>query len=151
MTTSYSDVYDLFTVKIQDWKLEKLYSISPESFETVLHGYMVVSIAQFKNCDQSLARNDSLSVFTETLTEKNKNMLSSIMVEKWLEKEVNDIRQMRLHVQDDFKTYSEAQNLKEKAYHWSQVIELNSQALVDYSLDNNTMWSDWIAGNFFTP
>jgi len=151
MTTSYSDVYDLFTVKIQDWKLEKLYAIDPDSFETVLHGYMVVSIPQFRNCDQSLARNDSMGVFIETLTEKNKNMLASIMVEKWLEKEVNDIRQMRLHVQDDFKTYSEAQNLKEKAFHWSQVIELNSQALVDYSLDNNNMWSDWIAGNFFTP
>lgn len=152
MTTKYSEVYDLFLTKVTDWKLEKLYEVSPEDFETVLHSYMVVALPKFKNCNQSLSRNDLTDSFTETLTEDNKITIASIMVESWLEKEVNDIRQMALHIQDkDFKTYAEANNLKEKSFHWSRIKEQNSQMLVDYSLDNNDLWKDWLSGNFYTP
>lgn len=149
MTTDYTDVYDLFLTKIKDWKLEYLYSTNPDNFETVLHGFMVVSLPQFKNCNQSLARNDTTKKFDETLTEENQNVIAALMVEQWLQQEINDIRQMALHLQDDFKTYSEAQNLKEKSDHWARIKELNSQMIVDYSLDDRDLWSDWLSGTFY--
>lgn len=152
MTTKYSEIYDLFLLKINDWKLDKLYTVNPDIFETVLHGYMVVALPQFRNCNQDLSRDDSLQIFIETLSEENKNIIASLMVEKWLEKEVNDIRQMALHIQDkDFKTYAEANNLKEKSNHWSRIIEQNSQMLTDYSLAERGLWKDWLSGNFYTP
>lgn len=152
MTTDYTDIFDLFMMNIKDWKLESLFNTSPDDFENVLQGYMVVSLPKFTNCNQSLARNDSTKQFTETLSEQNKNIIASLMVEKWLEREVQDIRQMALHVQDrDFKSYAEANNLKEKSAHWSKILELNSQALVDYSLNDRELWANWISGNFYNP
>lgn len=152
MATPYDEVFDLFMFHIKDWKLETLFQTNPSDFETVLQGFMVLALPKFENCDQSLARTDSSKTFTETLSEKNKTIIAALMVEKWLEREVQDIRQMNIHLTDrDFKHYSEAQNLKEKSDHWSKVQELNSQTLVDYSLNNRSLWSDWLSGNFYDP
>ena len=152
MTTNYNEIYDLFMLKVKDWKLETLFNTSPDDFETVLHGWMVIALPTFDNCDQSLVRNDTTETFDATLSEKNKNFIASLMVEKWLEREVQDIRQMGLHITDrDFKHYSEAQNLKEKSEHWSRIKELNSQESVKYSLNKPDLWSDWLSGNFYDP
>ena len=150
--TSYSEIFDLFMFKVKDWKLESLFQTSPGDFETILQGFMILSLQKFENCDQDLSRNDSTKEFAEDLSDKNKNVIASLMVEKWLEREIQDIRQMNIHLTDrDFKHYSEAQNLREKSEHWSKVQELNSQTLVDYSLNNRNIWSDWLSGNFYDP
>lgn len=152
MGTPYSDVFDYFLTHVKDWKLTELYKISPNDFETYLLGFMVTSIPLFTNCRQSLARNDETKEFVETLTEQNVDVLSSIMVEKWLEKEVQDVRQMSLNINDrDFKHYSEAQNLKEKSDQWGKIREKNSQMLVDYGFQDTTYWTNMLSGNYYTP
>jgi len=151
MTTKYTDIFDVFMLKIKDWKLEYLFRTSPDDFENILKGFMVISLLKFRNCTQDLSRDDAEKEFLETLSEDNIEVIASLMVESWLEREVQDIRQMALHLQDDFKTYAEANNLKEKSEHWSKVKEINSQTLVDYSLDKRDLWSDWLSGNFYDP
>jgi flagellar basal body P-ring protein FlgI len=79
-------------------------------------------------------------------------MLSKLMVEKWLEKEVQDVNQMNLHLQDrDFKVYSESQNLKEKSLHLDKVKEYNAQSITVYSYNKSTDWANWFSGTFYVP
>jgi len=149
--TPYSTVFDSFMVHVKDWRLIDLYKSSTTDFEEYLTGFMVAAIQMFKVCRQSLIRSDTTKLFTETLTEENINILAGLMVEKWMEKEVQDVRQMNLKITDrDFKSYAEGQNLKEKSEQWVKVREMNSQALVDYGYDNDDMWTNWINGTFWT-
>jgi len=151
MATTYAEIYDLFLIQIKDWKLVQLYATSPTDFATYLKGFLILAVPSFSDfCSQSLARNDTTVTFTETLTDVNKEILSLLMVEKWLEKEIQDIRQMALHVQDkDFKTYSEAQNLKEKSEYLSMTREKISQKITEQAWLNNN-WESWHNGIFYT-
>jgi len=153
MTTPYSDVYDLFITAVKDWKLDALYASSLVDFETYLQRFLIDAVARFEDvCNQSLEKNDTTSLFTETLTQRNQLLLADLMIESWLNKEIKDIKQFNLHILDkgDFKIYSEAQNLKAKEDSLSQVRENNSQKISDYMWrsDDYGYLDDWIAGNF---
>ena len=151
--TSFSCIFDDFTLLINDYKLINLYQSSEVDFEEYLTGWLLYAIQDFGICDQSLTytNTESTKAFTETLTDKNKLLLARIMVKYWLNKEVQDVTQMSLHIQDhDYKFYSEAQNLTAKSNHLNMVKEDISQALVEYNLKSND-WADWYAGVFYTP
>lgn len=94
----------------------------------------MLAIPDFDICEQDLEdRTDVNYTFDIVLTTENKTILAQIMVKYWLSREVNDILQMRLKIQDkDFHTYSENQNLREKSAWLSKVKEEISQRLVDY-------------------
>ena len=146
MTTAYSDVYDLFLVQIKDWKIDALYAASVPNFSTYLKGFLVLTVPKFTVfCDQSLARDDSGATFDEDLTDKNKQMLARLMIQEWLKKEVQDIRQMNLHFNGrEYKTYSEAKNLDSKQDYLIFVTEQNEQAISDYAW-NAQDFTDWNA------
>lgn len=151
MGTSYSDIFDLFQVHIKDWRLDALYQESPTNWSLQLEAFLVLAVQDFTACDQSLTRNDTTQLFDEALSEKNQSVLAAMMVKYWLKREVHDIRQMELHVQDDFKTFSEAQNLQAKEGALDRVKEEISQLLVDYGYNKSSLWSEWLSGNFYTP
>jgi hypothetical protein len=147
--TTFSEVFDKFMVLVDDYRLVTLFQTSQTDFETYLQGWLDNAILEFYNCDQSLSY--SSTTFGATLTTKNQLILARIMVKYWLMKEVQDVTEMRLHIQDgDFKTYSEAQNLQAKSAHLDKVKEDVSQLLVDYSLNTND-WSSWYNDVFYTP
>ena len=149
MTTSFTEVFDLFLTQVKDYNLINLYTTSVTNFNNYLEGWLLPAIVDFHICNQNINTYDlTLGQFTETLTLENKMMLARIMVKYWLTKEVQDIMQMNLHVLDrDFKMFSEAQNLREKSVHLDKVKESVSQELVEYGYRNNK-WSDWLLGNF---
>jgi len=151
MTTAYDSVYDLFLIEIKDWKIDALYTASPTNFAIYLKGFLVLCIPEFDVfSDQSLARTDSTSLFTETLTDKNMQILAKMMVIKWMKKEIQDVRQMNLHITGkDFRTYSEAQNLKGKESYLIFMKEELSQALSNYAWYGYD-FTDWQAGTFET-
>lgn len=153
MGSKFSEIFDLFMVQVKDWRLQSLYESSTLDFEVYLSGFLMLSIPQFEEvCNQSLAHNEETKEFTETLSLDNKTILSKLMVEKWLEKEVQDVNQMNLHLQDrDFKVYSESQNLKEKSLHLDKTKEYNSQTMTVYSYSKSTDWANWLSGTFYTP
>lgn len=153
MGSKFSEIFDLFMVQVKDWRLQNLYESSTLDFEVYLSGFLMLSIPQFEEvCNQNLAHNEETKEFTETLTLDNKTILSKLMVEKWLEKEVQDVNQMNLHLQDrDFKVYSESQNLKEKSLHLDKTKEYNSQTMTVYSYSKSTDWANWLSGTFYTP
>lgn len=152
MSTAYSTVFDSFMMKIKDWRLDTLYQASVPDFETYLIGFLKSAVVMFKKCNQSLSRDDTAKTFDEDLTDENIELLGKLMVEAWLEKEVQNITQMSLTITDkDFKHYSEAQNLKEKSARWNEVRERNSQDLVSYGYDQDSTWASWLSGDFYTP
>lgn len=139
--TPFTSVYDLFMQLQNDYRLVALYQASETNFNIYLESWLLFAINKFSVCNQSLAF--SSQTFTETLTQENILMLAQLMVEFWLLKEINDITQMNLHVQDnDFKTFAESQNLKEKRDLLNVTRENLSQLLIDYSYKNND-WANW--------
>lgn len=150
MGTPFTDVYDQFLMFIKDYRLTDLYNASATNFETYLQGWLIPAIADFGVCNQSLAY--SSKSFTETLTAKNIVILAKLMVKQWLQKEINDVLQMNQHIMDkDFKVYSESQNMAEKRKKYSDLVEEISQIFMDYSLNNSTLWGDWLNGRFYVP
>jgi len=150
MGTQFSEIFDLFMIKIKDWRLVELFNQSQEDFENYLTGFLVTTVTDFTVCNQSLVYDKEAKEFQEVLTEENKVILAETMVEKWLEKEIQDVMQFNLHIQDrDFKIYSESQNLREKSFHLDKVKEYNSQKKTNYSY-RNTDWSSWLSGNFYS-
>jgi len=149
MATSFNEIYDQFSMFVKDYNLIALYNASVSDYEIYLSGWLIPAISDFKNCNQSLAYTSS--TFTETLSTENIKILALLMKKYWLKKEINDITQMNLHVQDrDFKTFAEANNMLEKRKTYQGELEELSQQLVEYTLAT-TDWASWYNGVFYVP
>jgi len=138
MATPYSEIFNLFLAGIQDYKIDKLYQMSVEDAETYMTSFLVRALVNFKNCQKNLEdRDDTNKQFNETLSTEEKVILANLMIVEWLTKEVNDIMQMRLHLHDaDFRTYSEAENLREKRQQLIVMRELVEKQMVKYGYKN---------------
>lgn len=149
MATDYTSIYDLFLMLVKDYNLMALYQQSESDFNNYLQGWLLFAINEFDICNQNLGdRDDTAGIFNVDLTLENKILLSELMVKYWLTKEVQDIFQMHLHLQDrDFKTYAESQNLQSKADYLSATRERCSQLLIDYGY-KHANWDAWFGGNF---
>lgn len=133
---------------INDYRLVALYNSSQTDFQTYLSAWLIQSIPEFTNCDQSLSY--SSSSFTETLSQKNINILVLLMKKKWFEKELENVLQMTNVVQDrDFKMYSQANNMKEKRERLITLQEEVSQKLVDYGIEYSVDWDNWFNGEYY--
>lgn len=146
--TPLSEIYDLFLMQVTDYRLTALWDISPEELENYLEGFLVMAIADFMYCKEDLSFDSAAKKFDNELSLEVKVILSTLMRKAWLQKLVNDITQMNLHITDrDFKTASEAMNLREKSTHLNHVKEECSQLLSDYEYKHND-WDSWFAQNF---
>lgn len=145
MTTDISEVNDLFLTLIDDYRLNLLYQTSGSaSLGNYLEPWLLYSVNEFEPvCNQELTYDQTYQRFSETLTQENKLVLAQIMSKYWALKLVQDVIQIQNNIQDhDFKTYSQAQNLKEKRDFLNNKKEEISQLLIDYSYKYNK-WSDW--------
>ena len=148
--TSFSEIYDFFMTTIDDYRLVNLFNTSESDFQTYLSAWLLQSIPEFTNCDQSLSYTGTN--FDATLTQKNINILVLLMKKKWFEKELENILQMTNFVQDrDFKMYSQANNMKEKRERLITLQEEVSQKLVEYGLRNSVDWASWFNGEYYVP
>lgn len=146
MATNYSEIYELFLANVQDYLIDRAYAISTSTGETYIKPFLIRAIPKFDNCTEDLDdRNDTTQIFTATLTTKEKVILSDFMTVEWLRHEINDILQMKNHLNDtDFKTYSASQNLKEKKELLITFREMAEQDKGAYSYKNadwDTIWN----------
>ena len=75
--------------------------------------------------------------FDNVLSEQEINILSSIMVYNWFSRNINDVTQFQGHLNNkEFKSHSEAQNLKEKSEYLDRLREKYSQDITDYQLSS---------------
>jgi hypothetical protein len=153
VSTTFEEVYDLFTIVVQDYKLTELYNYSVEhtsdDFTTYLQGFLIRAIPRFTYCANSLSYTTTPTAqFTATLTLNEKEILSDLMVVEWFDREINDVTQFNLHLNDtDFKHYAEGQNLKEKSDRIDRLREKIKQDMTDYEF-GNIDWNAWASGDF---
>ena len=147
MATSVSDIFDLFMTRVNDYQLTAIYNTSASTLNMHLEPYLLDTIQEFDICDQpldyTLTSGSVEGYFTENLNNRNKYMLSRIMVKFWLAYSIRNILNMSLIIQDhDFKTYAQSANLKAKQDFYTTEKEEVSQLLVDYGYKNND-WANW--------
>ena len=141
--TSYDDILDLALVSIEDYHLNRLSVNSPKDFNIVLEGFMVRGLANFENCKHDLSnRNDEERVFNFELSEIEKSILADYTVIAWLDKEINDVRQITGMMQNNKEAhrYSEANNLNAKINRRNQLIEEVATKKTTYSFSK----SNWL-------
>lgn len=148
MSTNSSEVYDLFLTRVNDYRLTSIFQNSGSAtLGLYLEPWLLDSINEFDKCSQDLTfyptSGSSEGYFKEDLTTEHKLILSQIIVKYWLAKNVQDILSMNLNLVDhDFKTFSQAQNLKAKQDYYNTKKEEVSQILNDYYYKNND-WLNW--------
>lgn len=144
--TSYDDILDLALVSIEDYHLNRLAVDSPKDFNIVLEGFMVRGLANFENCRKDLSdRDDTLRVFNCKLSEIEKSIIADYTVIAWLDKEINDVRQITGMMQNNKEAhrYSEANNLNAKINRRNQLIEEIATKKTTYSFSQ----SKWLNEN----
>ena len=103
--TPYDDIIDLALVSIEDYHLNKLAIDSPNDFNIVLEGFMIRGLANFENCNKDLSqRSDKDRLFKVKLDEIEKSIIADYTVISWLDKEINDVRQITGMMQNNIKT-----------------------------------------------
>jgi hypothetical protein len=134
--------------QITDYRLIDLFDTSELDFENYLQAFLEFAIVDFQVCNQDLNFDDNTKQFPVVLSRENKIVLATLMMKYWLQKNVNDITQMNLHITDrDFKIASEAKNLDSKVAHLNAVKEQCSQLLQDYAY-SKVDWNAWLEQNF---
>ncbi|MBR4003258.1 MAG: hypothetical protein IKI95_04215 [Clostridia bacterium] len=104
---------------------------------------MVRGLANFENCKHDLSnRNDEERVFNFELSEIEKSILADYTVIAWLDKEINDVRQITGMMQNNKEAhrYSEANNLNAKINRRNQLIEEVATKKTTYSFSK----SNWL-------
>ena len=148
MKTPFGDVYDLFMFTVSDYRLDTLFNLDEESFEAYLFPWLQFSVNEFKDSKIDLTFDETTKEFDNTLGYQEKSILAHLMMKYWLQRLVNDVLQVNLHVQDrEFRVASEAMNLREKSTHLNHVKEQCSQMLNDYGY-LNANWDDWFVQEF---
>lgn len=85
--TSYETIYKRFSKKITDFVFLDL---SDEDTEELLFSYLMSSIAKFRKCESDLSERDEDSkAFKNDLLNEEIEILALMMVEEWLEPQLN--------------------------------------------------------------
>ena len=149
MATTYDEIIDLAWVEVVDYELDELFSASEPDFKTYSDGFLIKAIPKFTNSAQDLTdRNDTTRTFNITLSDKEQQILSDLMVNRWFNRHIQDVTQFDLHLNDtDFKHFAEANNLTAKQNKFCMNREVVNQDMTDYGL-KNIDWNAWGAGNF---
>lgn len=145
-TTSYDEIIDLALVSIEDYHLNRLAVDSPDDFNIVLEGFMVRGLANFENCKKDLSlRDNEKRVFLSKLSEVEKSIIADYTVIAWLDKEINDIRQIVGMMQNNKEAhrYSEANNLNAKRNRRDQLMEQVATKKTTYSLNQANWLNKW--------
>ena len=144
--TPYDDIIDLALVSIEDYHLNKLAIDSPNDFDIVLEGFMIRGLANFENCNKDLSqRSDKDRLFKVKLDEIEKSIIADYTVISWLDKEINDVRQITgmMQNQKEAHRYSEANNLNAKVHRRDQLMEQVATKKTTYSLNKVDWLNKW--------
>lgn len=117
--TTYSEVIELALHILHDYKLDG--TIINEDIDTlnkVFAPYVKFAAGELENfeIDFEIANRDDVNyTFNSVLTDGQQLFVAKLMVIGYISREVNDIMQMKLHLQTgDFKTFAERNNLEGK-------------------------------------
>lgn len=119
MGSKFSNVIDMFCIKIQDYKLDNLYNKDKNLFKTFMEGLVIQAIPYFDTnlVDLSYEKDEVTDeyYFIKNLNDKEISILAMIMNYLWVEREINDLRAMSEKLSTrDFKITNTPQIMKQK-------------------------------------
>ena len=134
--TFYSEIFDLFLLKIADSDL--LQNLSDEDIMNLCNKYLKIAISEFSSCKNNLSnRSDEAQTFNIKLSDIEINILSSLMVIEWIRPYITNRMNLSSFLADkDYKTYSQANHLKvliDLKNNLSDEVERN---MIDYTWKN---------------
>lgn len=132
MSTPYSNVYNFFLSKITDYSFLNLTQVD---LETTLLVYLKTAITKFDNCKVDLLdRNDTTKIFTQTLTEREQNIIATLMVIEYLRPKIVTSDLYKLTMSDpDYKLYSQANHIDKLTALYEKMIAESEKLMIKYS------------------
>ena len=101
-TTTFEELYSDFLFKVQDYQQRNLYLRDEKVATNLCLSFLKTAIAKFTNCKKDIQNpNLDLCVFNVELTLTEKDILTNLMVEAWLNRVCLDITQMNLTLNDN--------------------------------------------------
>lgn len=138
--TLYSDIYEVFIVKINDYNItgQNIYVAEFQMFK-----YLKSARVKFARCKTDLTDfNDTTAQFTGTLSEYEIEVLATLMVVEWTFNKVYDIFLMKqLMTPSDFKIYSQQEHLKTLLNVKKEAKKEADQLIIDYGYDTAVDYS----------
>ncbi len=136
MATPFSEVFDVFLRKISDYSFINLTS---DEMDQLLSDYLISAIPKFNKCKTDLSARDSAQ-FQNTLTDEEKEILGTIMIDEWLRPQIFSIELLKQSLgSKDWQLYSQANHLKELRELRKDVQNEIDSMLISYSYSNGNM------------
>lgn len=147
--TKISDIYKMFLLTIQDYRIKKMFIDTPEVADDLMQNFLMDAVSKFINCSKQINELDfENDTFFCELDIQEKTIIKDLMVIAWMNWNVNDITQMNWSLNDnDFRHFSEEKNLREKSEYADRLREKVSQDMVNYGL-SHTPFKEWAVGNY---
>lgn len=137
MATTFDDIIDLGLSRVQDYKLDQLYTVNPQYFQAITDAFLKNHLGDFSSCRQSLAYDLGNRTFISSFTIQEQDILADLWVYSWLEWHINNVTQFENVLTDnDYKRHSAAENLKQKSEYFDRIREKYNQRITDYQLSD---------------
>lgn len=135
MATPYTDVYEFFLSKISDYAFLKF---TDEELVEEFFIYLRTAISNFEVSKVDLSeRDDVLREFANDLTDKEKDILASLMVVAYLKPRVVTSENYKLAMSDsDYRIYSQANHIKEVMNLYKEVRKEVEKLMTRYTYKN---------------
>ena len=110
--TSFDEIIDIALVKVDDYKIMKVYNQSQDVFKQYCDGFLINAIPNFFQCKQSLDYNVDKRKFISDLTNVEISILADFWVIEWFNREIQNSTKINalLQTSGSFKTYVVSQN-----------------------------------------
>ena len=117
--TTYLDIIELILSLVKSYEIDGIFEeMSEEGVVQLLSPYFRYASGELEIIDSGIdtSRDSTSGKFNGVLSDGEQLIFAKYVLIGYLEKDKNDILQMRLHLQDgDFKTFAEANNLSAKS------------------------------------
>lgn len=116
MATPYTQVYDFFLGKVEDYSfIDKTKYPTDEDLHQEFYQYMRSAITRFTSSKVNLQdRDDGAKQFNTDLTDTEQEIISLLMVVQYLTPKINSTENLRPKMSDrEYKEYSKANHLSE--------------------------------------
>lgn len=135
MATPFNQIIDIGLIEIDDYKLQKLYALSEDEFNTYCDGFLVRAISDFTDCRKPLDYDVEKREILADLDYQEIDILADLFAISWWNREVQNSAQIALKMKTNAVQFnSEANNLKEKSTYLDKLREKVSQRMTEYQL-----------------
>lgn len=133
MGTPLCEIVDQAMITIGDYKLDRIAQVDPETFSTIIEGYMVRGMPKFEGCLKPLDYSRAEHCFYAYLDIYEVDIIASLVVLEWYERQLQDVLQFTESLKNsDFQRYSTGQNLRPRQEYIAELRRKVKQDITNY-------------------